>query len=369
MSDDPSRIKDIDLEIFKDGHSQCLKPQKKDDGALITELCSHCKRLCAASRYYDVLSGSKMDEEKKKALLVEFMETVYRSVLDDTAHFIKEHSEDLQQVWSEWTEQYGFAKCSVSHCAKTARHYGRGRRDRKKERESGKEEDALYAFYESLFDRFHNYLAHLFQIGLRVDTASLTATESKGGDEKEGDLEGQTVDTLFAAERDQIKSQRKECGLDLDRLDDQNNKFTIQTADKLTERTLTDAVLEKVAEIQEVDHEQVGRLRAYLKRNRFDSDGVEADLEDAADSNIGCLVESPLVVQVMSSFIRSIKCTQCFCLCSPRTLESIQYLALSLPLHTQCDAKHFPPDLSLNIGPAVTQCPLQRDTKISRKRS
>ena len=157
MSDDPSRIKDIDLELFKEEKSKCTKPE--DDTALITDLCSHCKRLCAASRYYDVLSASKMDEEKKKALLVEFMETVYHSVLDDTAHFMATHSEHLQRVWAEWTEQYGFAKCAVSECAKTSRHYGRGRRDRK-DRESGNEEDALYTFYESLFDRFHkgNYV-------------------------------------------------------------------------------------------------------------------------------------------------------------------------------------------------------------------
>ena len=116
------------------------------------------------------------------------------------------------------------------------------------------------------------------------------------------------MDTVFAAERDQIRSRRKECDLDLDRLDEATNKFTIQTADKQTERTLTDALLEKVAEIQEVDHEQVGRLKAYLERNQFDSDGVEADLEDATDSNIGRLVGSQSVLQVMTTFIRSIKC-------------------------------------------------------------
>ena len=77
-------------------------------------LCfAHCKRLCAASKYYDALCGAKMDEEDKKALLVEFMETVYHSVLDDTAHFIEEHAGDLQQVWKEWTERYGFAKCTT----------------------------------------------------------------------------------------------------------------------------------------------------------------------------------------------------------------------------------------------------------------
>ena len=179
MSDNPSKIKDIDLEIFKNDIPQCIKPQNDND--IITELCTHCKRLCAASKYYDVLCAAKLSEEERKALLVEFMDTVYESVLDDTAHFIKEHEGDLQQVWKEWTERYGFAKCSVSKCAKTARHYGRGRRNGKNEKES-ENEDGTYTFYQSIFDRFHNYLAHLYQIGLRVDTKSLV---KNGDDEKE----------------------------------------------------------------------------------------------------------------------------------------------------------------------------------------
>ena len=118
-----------------------------------------------------------MDDDAKRALFLEFNEEVYRSVLDDTAHFIKEHEDDLERVRKEWTERYGLPKCSVSECAQTERHYGRGREDRKRE-SVGEEEDALYAFYESLYDRIHHYIFHLFDVGLRVEASSLLQDEA-----------------------------------------------------------------------------------------------------------------------------------------------------------------------------------------------
>ena len=248
-----------------------------------------------------------MDEAAKRALFLEFNEEVYRSVLDDTAHFIKEHGDDIERVHGEWTELYGLPKCTVSECAQTERHYGRGRRDRKRE-SVGEEEDALYAFYESLYDRVHHFIFHLFEVGLRVDASSLSVGGG-GGDEKEPESEGVAVDKLFAAERDRIRSRRKECKVDLDRLDDANNKFTIQSA-KGTEGglTLMDALVRGVAENENVGKEALRRMMAYFVQNGYDSDGVEADLEDATDSNIYGLVQDELAVQWMSTFIRTKKC-------------------------------------------------------------
>ena len=248
-----------------------------------------------------------MDEETKKALLVEFMETVYHSVLDDTAHFIEEHAGDLQQVWKEWTEQYGFAKCTVSECVKSARHYGRGRRTARKGKGNGngKREDALYEFYESIFDRFHNYLAHLYQIGLRVDMESLVKNEEEKDDDNIG---GMTVDSTFAAERDHIKSMRKECQMDLDRLDNENNKYTIQSEEKKTKWTLTDAIFKKLTETLDIHRDEVNRLKKYLERNQFDSDGLVEDLEDPTDSNTERMMQNALLIDTMATFIRSIQC-------------------------------------------------------------
>ena len=100
--------------------------------------------------FHALKSSTSLNEEEKKALLVEFNEDIYQSVLDDTAHFIKVHENNIEKVHTEWTEHYGLPKCSVSECPHTARHYGRERREKKFE---GERQDELYAFYESLFDR------------------------------------------------------------------------------------------------------------------------------------------------------------------------------------------------------------------------
>lgn len=183
-----------------------------------------------------------------------------------------------------------------------------------------------------------------------MDTAS---TESEGDEKEDGDLDGVTVDTVFAAERDQIKSKRKECKLDLDRLDDENNKFTIQSAEKQTKCTLTDALFDKLEETQTADIEQdeVHRLKEYLVRNQFDSDGVVADLENVTESNIERLVQSSALFERMTAFIRSIKCMSSICvLISTLTLSNHS-------LYFQCAAKRFPPALSLIIGLRDSRCP------------
>ncbi len=178
-------LQHLDLSIFSEPKTECYKLTSYDtvssnevDDTPVTERCAHSLRLCTASMYFEALrTSSKMDEAAKRALFVEFNEEVYRLVLDDAAHFIKEHEDDIGRVHGEWTERYGLPKCSVSDCAQTERHYGRGRRDRKRE-SVGEEEDALYAFYESLYDRIHHYIFHLFDVGLRVEASSLLQDEA-----------------------------------------------------------------------------------------------------------------------------------------------------------------------------------------------
>ena len=176
-----------------------MECKRRSDDIQITESCAFTERLCAASTYLDhIKQSTSLSDDDKKQLIVEFNEDLYRSVLDDVTHFVKEHEGDIKRVHSEWTELYGFAKCSVSECVQTERHYGGGRRYRKRERES-EEEDALYAFYESLYDRVHHYIFHLYDVGLRADAASLSLSQQRD-DEKEPQNEEVTVDEVFAVE-------------------------------------------------------------------------------------------------------------------------------------------------------------------------
>ena len=304
MSDDPSKIKDIDLELFKEDISKCK--YATDTTVLLTDCCSYLKRLCAASRYFDILNASNLDDDKKKELFVEFMETVYDSVLDDTAHLLKQHAGDVQQIWREWTERYGFLKCSVSKCVKTARHYERRRRDQMEMNESGQKQDGMYLFFESHFDRLHNFVAHLYDTGLRVDTDALLKEQTEA--KMKENFDGVTVDNVFAAERDCVKMRREECQLDMERLANENNKFTIQAATAKTNITLIDALFEKLSKNKDVEKGEVNSLHAYVEQNHFDSDGVALDLENLADSNIACNAQNDKIIATMASLIRSVQC-------------------------------------------------------------
>ena len=309
MSDDPSKIKDIDLELFKEDVSECK--HATDTTVLITDCCSYLKRLCAASRYFDILNASNLDEDKKKELFVEFMETVYDSVLDDTAHLLKQHAGDVQQIWIEWTERYGFPKCSVSKCMKTARHYGRGRRDKLKMKKNGQENDDIYAHHQSHFDRLHNFVAHLYDTGLRVDTASLLQNEEESKTDE--NLDNSMTDKQFAAERDCVKMRREECQMDMDRLENENNKFTIQAVAAKTKVTLTDALFDKLSQNEHVEQEKANQLMKYFERNQFESDSIAADLDTIEDSNIMNVVGNDKMIATMTSFIRSVQCMFIHC--------------------------------------------------------
>lgn len=82
---------------------------------LLTERCAYLKRLCVAQRYFKVLAASsKIDDVDKKSSFIQFNEEVYSFIVDDTAHLVSVHGHEVQQIWSEWVNHYGFPKCTIS---------------------------------------------------------------------------------------------------------------------------------------------------------------------------------------------------------------------------------------------------------------
>ena len=335
----PNGIYEVDLSVFDDSEQRC---KRHSDDLPITERCAATKRLCAALLYFHALTTSNvLNEEEKKALFVEFSQEVYKSLLEDSIHFVKEHERDIQQVHTEWTEMYGLPKCSVSKCVHITRHYTRGRRSGS-DQDLTRVDDAIYTLYQTAYDRLHHFLFHLFDVGIRVDTQSI-ARRIQVEEQKEMDFEGVAVDKWFAAERDLIKLQREECKLQIEQYEDPNNKFTIQTVSEKGGSTLMDALFQKLRTgraIQEsiwcdecirifgwvqsvnVVHPHVSdrmnsggfkaykealrRMREYFEENAFDSECIEMDIEDMVDSNISNLIQNPATIQTMDAIIRTI---------------------------------------------------------------
>ena len=297
-------FKGLAFSIYKNPNSDC---SDASNDIPITDRCPALKRLCTASLHFDAVNSYKIEDALKKSLWVEFNEEVYPNVVEDTIHLVRKHGNDIQQIQREWMERYGFPKCTISECTKTVRHYGRERRERANESNNG-EEDAMYEFHQSLHDRVHNFVFHLFDIGMRVHTPSI----GQGADdeeEKDANLEGVAVDKWFAMERDHIKKRKQELNMTSERMDPLNNKYTIQMIlGNKGKVTLMDALFLKLSEKMKNQKEALRRIRDYFEDNSFDSECIEMDIEDVADSNISTFVETEAVVQTMCDFIRPISC-------------------------------------------------------------
>ena len=288
----------IDLTVFDDAGIFCHETMTL---GTITNRCSALSRLCAASMYYHYVleSPSKLDNE-----FIRFMQEIYHFVLDDTAHLVKTHGDNIQQIRCDWVDAYGFPKCVVSECTKTTRHYERERGDRESENPDISEDDALHSFYEAQFDLVHHFIFHLYDVGMRVDAASVRLD---GGSVIQQTIEspGVTMDVQFARERDAIRSRRKECKQDLTHFESANNKFTIPIAFRSGNVTERDALCLKLE-----DHRQVNleRICLFLEHNHYDTDCIEMDLEDSADSNLFPLIEDSSFARLILLFIKTNKC-------------------------------------------------------------
>ena len=321
-----STMKGLDLKIYENPDWNCrLSP----DNIPITERCSALKRLCTSTLYFDAMNSSKLEDVMKQTLWIEFNEEVYQNVVEDTIHLVQKHDSEIQQIQREWTERYGLPNCTVSTCTKTARHYGRQRRERRNEKNNG-EEDALYALHQSLHDRVHFFLFHLFDIGMRVEMPSIDHG-ARDGEEKDVFLNGVVVDKWFAVERDLIATRKKELNMASERMDPVNNKYTMQMLSKQNGGvTLMDALFQKLSDNTKVQKEAIRRIRNYFEGNAFDSECIEMDIEHVVDSNISNLVEDQVTVQMIIDFMQSTNCMLMFCLSLALHFRCLQNLS-SLP--------------------------------------
>ena len=217
-----------------------------------------------ASRYYDVLESSTAAEDMKKPIFLQFNEEVYKMILDDTIHLNEVHKRDATEIRKEWVELYGLTDCTDLLCKRVTAVRGR---DRHRGR-SSKNVDGLYAYYESIYHRVHQFIFHSFN-----------------SESRRNRLDDQDETTLT------------------------NNKFTIVAPSHSTSSglTLKDALLEKLANEQSIHEDTVQRLNDFLFRNKYDSDAVAVDLENEEDSNLAA-IHRDVLITIMSTFVRSINC-------------------------------------------------------------
>eukprot|EP01084_Bolivina_argentea_P180066 311081_1 len=117
----------------------------------------------------------------------------YKNVLNDYIHFMTTHSAKIEKIYGQITKCFS---CDISEC----NAYERCCR-----RTDSISNDNVYDFYGDLFDRFHQYMYHLFDIGIRISTNQINNIHNK-----DQHSETQHVDTIFAQQQRIILRKRHE---------------------------------------------------------------------------------------------------------------------------------------------------------------
>lgn len=299
MKSAQSKPMDLDLEIFRNFLIQC---NRITTNVLLTEQCTALKRLCTASRYYDMLESSKMSVDGRKSIFVEFNQDVYGCILDDTLHLLKVHSNDVPQIRSEWVSQYGFTDCT--DCIMMN---GRGRRRR--QNDENEPEDGLFEFYQNLQDRIHFFIFHSFDMGLREHSEVLHDGNDMNNVQNDEPGEGMMMDAIFGRERCQITSRRSVARFTMDHVQDVYNNFTTSISADGEAVTLRDALFKRLYSLQESMRQlNVHSFLLELLRNGFDSDAMELDLKNKGGSNLENIYQNLHVMEIISQFMDSINC-------------------------------------------------------------
>merc|ERR1712154_634669 len=81
--------------------------------------------LLAALKYYDALNI--MNNQNHRDIFNDFINNIYRhQLLDDYAHLINHHGQELQEINSSIINNKIFSECNIKTCHFTARHQRSG---------------------------------------------------------------------------------------------------------------------------------------------------------------------------------------------------------------------------------------------------
>ena len=152
----------MDLNVFKDQTTASC-----DNGDF--KHCISISRLCLTIRYYQSLKIFKKEPRQESDIFTAFMVHIYQhQVLDDYHHLIKNHADDIQDIYKYFINEKGVKKCNGINCEFATRHH----RILQQQQQQSQQKRALSAktmFYREIIDSLHVYLFHLYQYGLRSD--------------------------------------------------------------------------------------------------------------------------------------------------------------------------------------------------------
>eukprot|EP01084_Bolivina_argentea_P274987 468849_1 len=150
---------DKQVDIFQQDNNKCVGNDETD---FIIEDCSALHRLIQALQYHYMLNSEEFTE---------FCVNTYKNALNDHIHFMITHAKQIEQINNILIQKDDFPGCTVSKCNVFGRHYTKRRRKTTS--------DETYSFYMDVFDQFHHFIYHLFDVGLRISSNEINNIENK----------------------------------------------------------------------------------------------------------------------------------------------------------------------------------------------
>ena len=288
-----------DDESDSDGESNDLTifTLKGTDCSIVDNECNikHCQYL------QRLVIAMRMSMDLKDDKFLEFSENVYgHQLLDDYDHLLSSHGEQLDEIKNELLSEHGFAACSPRNCEFSVRHFSNGRREEK-------DEDGHTLFYKEQYDSLHLNLFHLYEIGYRFRFRLNLEAKEKEEDHDDHD-DTKCVDHEFAEMVSKVHGDRDKYHDTFGRFESEStNKYNLNlnvNVDGNDNKTFLDRLFSHIR-TQKVEEHDVDEIGAFIKRQHYDSEAVQEDVEDedGNTSNIHQHAKNKKLVPAIRAYI------------------------------------------------------------------
>eukprot|EP01084_Bolivina_argentea_P096069 172714_1 len=276
-------LNDFDFNSFTTERNDCTGKDKDLDEI---SKCDYSYRLLAALRYYSLLNISNKNSQNGIDIFAQLCEDNYTNLLNDWIHFITTHSNHIDTIHNQLIIKHNFPQCTIDKCQLVVRHYRNDRRNAKNIKIEPIK-DAKCIFYRDIMDAMHQFLFHLYDLGLRLK--SNIFEENEMDESKEANDEYNCYDYKFAKIKKIIETKHKKLGAVMDRFTAENNKFNIgmgssdvmaQQNDNAKEgedtfmNALFDYLMQNKGNINEIKV-----FKQFLDDEEFDSDAIQYEIQ------------------------------------------------------------------------------------------
>eukprot|EP01084_Bolivina_argentea_P179275 309799_1 len=306
-SESKPKFEDRFSQAFKTSSTKCGGSKKNP----IVSECSSLQRAAYGLKYYHVLCDDTKPESRAigKEIFAAFCIESYPNFLDDYIHIVTKHGQNLLQIADELRSEFAFEQtCVINKCGKFKRHYNQRRTSVKIKNETETDVSAKENFFCSYFDQLHHFIFHLYDIGMRTNKNEIA--EYKHDDNNKN----ASFDLVFAKKRDLIRSKRKQHGIDIDRYNEENNKYNLIIEQSITNKrtdngTFLESICLSINTNHGIDDQAAVKLNEFCYNNEYDTDSIECDLNDTigSGSNLANFLDNKLCIDLIRQCIHITK--------------------------------------------------------------